>query len=110
MLAPPDIEERFGVLGRNIFPGEMTPDQLLSFRPLPGYGDYRTPVKRPFLCGSGTHPGGGVMAVPGRNAARVVLRDLRKTARPWLRVRSGRHQHQSLLGHRAERADPTTVP
>jgi phytoene dehydrogenase-like protein len=78
VLAPPDIEERFGLLGGNIFQGEMTPDQLFSFRPIPGYGDYRTPVKGLYLCGSGTHPGGGVMAVPARDAARVVLRDLRR--------------------------------
>jgi phytoene dehydrogenase-like protein len=77
VLAPPDIEERFGLLGGNIFQGEMTPDQLFSFRPIPGYGDSRTPVKGLYLCGSGTHPGGGVMAVPARNAARVVLGDLR---------------------------------
>jgi phytoene dehydrogenase-like protein len=74
VLAPPDIEERFGLLGGNIFQGDMTPDQMFSFRPIPGYGDYRTPIEGLFLCGSGTHPGGGVMAVPGRNCAQVVLR------------------------------------
>jgi phytoene dehydrogenase-like protein len=58
VLAPPDIEERFGLLGGNIFQGEMAPDQLFSFRPIPGYGDYRTPVEALYLCGSGTHPGG----------------------------------------------------
>jgi phytoene dehydrogenase-like protein len=47
---------------------------MFSFRPIPGYGDYRTPIEGLFLCGSGTHPGGGVMAVPGRNCAQVVLR------------------------------------
>jgi phytoene dehydrogenase-like protein len=67
VLAPPDIEARFGLLGGNIFQGEMTPDQLFSFRPIPGYGDHRTPVKGLYLCGSGTHPGGGVIAVPVRN-------------------------------------------
>jgi phytoene dehydrogenase-like protein len=74
VLAPPDIEERFGLLGGNIFQGDMSPDQMFSFRPIPGYGDYRTPIEGLFLCGSGTHPGGGVMAVPGRNCAQVVLR------------------------------------
>jgi phytoene dehydrogenase-like protein len=48
---------------------------LFSFRPIPGHGDYRTPVAGMYLCGSGTHPGGGVMGVPGRNAASVILRD-----------------------------------
>jgi phytoene dehydrogenase-like protein len=80
--APPDIEERFGLVGGNIFQGETTPDQLFSLRPIPGYGDYRTPVKGLYLCGSGTHPGGGVMAVPARNAARVVLRDQRRQRFP----------------------------
>jgi phytoene dehydrogenase-like protein len=78
VLAPPDIEERFGLLGGNIFQGEMTPDQMFSLRPIPGYGDYRSPVHGLYLCGSGTHPGGGVMAVPGRNAASVIGRDVRR--------------------------------
>jgi phytoene dehydrogenase-like protein len=78
VLAPPDIEARFGLLGGNIFQGEMSPDQLFCFRPIPGYADYRTPLKGLYLCGSGTHPGGGVMGVPGRNCAGVVLRDLRR--------------------------------
>lgn len=78
VLAPPDIEERFGLLGGNIFQGEMSPDQLFSFRPVPGYGDYRSPVAGLYLCGSGTHPGGGVMGVPARNCARVVLADARR--------------------------------
>jgi phytoene dehydrogenase-like protein len=78
VLAPPDIEERFGLLGGNIFQGEMTPDQMFSLRPIPGYGDYRSPIRGLYLCGSGTHPGGGVMAVPGRNAARVIGRDARR--------------------------------
>jgi phytoene dehydrogenase-like protein len=75
VLAPADIEARFGLLGGNIMQGELTPDQLFSFRPIPGYGDYRTPIAGMYLCGSGTHPGGGVMGVPGRNAASVILRD-----------------------------------
>ena len=75
VLTPRDIEERFGLVGGNIMQGELTPDQLFSFRPIPGHGDYRTPVAGMYLCGSGTHPGGGVMGVPGRNAASVILRD-----------------------------------
>ncbi len=75
VLAPPDIERRFGLIGGNIMQGELTPDQMFSLRPIPGYGDYRSPVAGFYLCGSGTHPGGGVMGVPGRNAARVILRD-----------------------------------
>jgi phytoene dehydrogenase-like protein len=79
VLTPPDIEDRFGLLGGNIFQGEMSPDQMFSFRPIPGYGDYRSPIEGLYLCGSGTHPGGGVMAVPGRNCATVVLRDARRS-------------------------------
>lgn len=75
VLTPKDIEARFGLVGGNIMQGELTPDQLFSFRPIPGHGDYRTPVAGMYLCGSGTHPGGGVMGVPGRNAASVILRD-----------------------------------
>jgi phytoene dehydrogenase-like protein len=75
VLTPRDIEARFGLLGGTIMQGELTPDQLFSFRPIPGHGDYRTPIAGMYLCGSGTHPGGGVMGVPGRNAASVILRD-----------------------------------
>lgn len=89
VLTPGDIERRFGLLGGNIMQGELTPDQLFSFRPIPGYGDYRTPVPGLYLCGSGTHPGGGVMGVPGRNAASVILRDHRR-ARATGRLRRGR--------------------
>jgi phytoene dehydrogenase-like protein len=77
VLTPRDIEDRYGLLGGNIMQGELTPDQLFSFRPIPGYGDYRTPIRNLYLCGGGTHPGGGVMGVPGRNASTVVLRDAR---------------------------------
>ncbi|MGH2539053.1 MAG: phytoene desaturase family protein [Actinomycetota bacterium] len=77
VLTPKDLEERFGLLGGNIMQGELTPDQMFSFRPIPFFGDYRTPIEGLYLCGGGTHPGGGVMAVPGRNASTVVLRDAR---------------------------------
>jgi phytoene dehydrogenase-like protein len=79
------------LIGGNIFHGEMTPDQLFFMRPIPGYADYRTPIAGLYLCGSGTHPGGGVMAVPGRNCARVVLRDV-KRARLAARLRGRRRE------------------
>jgi phytoene dehydrogenase-like protein len=78
VLTPVDLEERFGLLGGNIFHGEMALDQLYSLRPAPQSGGYRTPVRGLYLCGSGTHPGGGVMGAPGHNAAGVILRDLRR--------------------------------
>jgi phytoene dehydrogenase-like protein len=56
----------------------MSPDQMFSLRPIFGYGDYRTPISGLYLCGSGTHPGGGVMGAPARNASRVILADIRR--------------------------------
>jgi phytoene dehydrogenase-like protein len=82
VLAPPDIEQRYGLIGGNIMQGEMSVDQLFCFRPIPGYGDYRTPIAGLYICGGGTHPGGGVSGVPGRNCASVVSRD-----RKWGRYR-----------------------
>jgi phytoene dehydrogenase-like protein len=79
VLTPRDLEERFGLIGGNIMQGELTPDQMFSFRPIPFHGDYTTPIHDLYLCGGGTHPGGGVMAVPGRNAARAILREARRT-------------------------------
>jgi phytoene dehydrogenase-like protein len=75
VLTPQDLEDRFGLLGGNIMQGEMTPDQMFSFRPIPFFGNHRTPVKDLYLCGAGTHPGGGVMGVNGRNASTVILKD-----------------------------------
>jgi phytoene dehydrogenase-like protein len=89
VLAPRDIEERYGLVGGNTFQGDMTVDQMFSFRPIPGYGDYRTPVAGLYMCGAGTHPGGGVSAVNGRNASTVVLKDLRRD-RIVGKLRSGR--------------------
>jgi phytoene dehydrogenase-like protein len=77
VLAPPDIERIFALSGGNIFHGAMSPDRLLFMRPLPGWSGYRTPVKGLYLCGAGAHPGGGVMAACGRNAAAEILRDER---------------------------------
>ncbi len=76
VLAPPDIERIFGLRGGNIFHGAMSIDRLLFMRPLPGYTGYRTPVSGLWLCGAGTHPGGGVMGACGRNAAGEILRSL----------------------------------
>ena len=72
VLTPRDIEERFGLLGGNIVQGELATDQMFSFRPIAFCGDYRHAGRGLYLCGAGTHPGGGVMGVPGRNAATVI--------------------------------------
>jgi phytoene dehydrogenase-like protein len=81
VLSPLDLEEIYGLTGGNIFHGEMSLDQLFSLRPLAGWAQYRTPIRGLYLCGSGTHPGGGVMGAPGYNAAREILRDRQRTVR-----------------------------
>ncbi len=75
VLTPVDIEQRYGLPEGNIFQGEITPDQLFSLRPTPECARYRTPLQGLYLCGSGVHPGGGVMGAPGHNAARALLHD-----------------------------------
>ncbi|MDI9407859.1 MAG: NAD(P)/FAD-dependent oxidoreductase [Candidatus Pacebacteria bacterium] len=78
---PWDIEREVGLTEGNIFQGELTMDQLLFNRPIPGYAQYHTPIDNLYLCGSTTHPGGGVMGAPGANAARTVLGDIGKLSR-----------------------------
>ncbi|MGF1471341.1 MAG: phytoene desaturase family protein [Rubrobacteraceae bacterium] len=75
VLGPPDIEQRIGITGGNIFHGEILPQATFGGRPAPGYPGYRTPVENLYLCGSGTWPGGAVFGAPGRNCARQVLAD-----------------------------------
>ena len=75
VLTPLDLERRFGITGGNIFHGEMSLDQMFVMRPVAGWARYRTPVARLYLCGSGAHPGGGVMGAPGYNCAREILKD-----------------------------------
>ena len=74
VLTPLDLERRFGLTGGNIFHGEMSLDQMFVLRPAAGCARYRTPIRGLYLCGSGTHPGGGVMGAPGYNAAREILK------------------------------------
>ncbi|MEN1958781.1 NAD(P)/FAD-dependent oxidoreductase [Luteimonas sp. MJ246] len=87
-LSPLDLERRFGLVGGDIFHGSLGLDQLFSARPLLGQGNYRGAFKGLYLCGSGTHPGGGVTGLPGRNAARELLRDFGRGPLP---VRSARN-------------------
>lgn len=77
VLSPMDLERRFGMVDGDIFHGQLGLDQLFSARPVLGYGAYRMPVPGLYLCGSGAHPGGGVTGVPGHNAAREILKDVR---------------------------------
>jgi phytoene dehydrogenase-like protein len=82
VISPLDLEREYSLTGGNIFHGDMTVDQLFFMRPVAGWAQYRTPIDGLYMCGSGTHPGGGVMGAPGFNAAREILSDWRgrKTA------------------------------
>jgi len=77
-LSPLDLEREYGLTGGNIFHGDLRLDQLFSLRPLAGWARYATPIEGLFLCGSGTHPGGGVTGAPGHNAAFEILRRRRR--------------------------------
>ncbi|MCC2962652.1 NAD(P)/FAD-dependent oxidoreductase [Massilia sp. IC2-278] len=78
IMSPLDLERTFGLVGGDIFHGALGLDQLFAARPMLGHADYRGPVPGLYTCGAGTHPGGGVTGAPGHNAAREVLRDLRR--------------------------------
>ena len=77
VISPLDLEREYSLTGGNIFHGDLTLDQLFFMRPLAGWAKYRTPIEGLYLCGSGTHPGGGVMGAPSHNAAREILSDWR---------------------------------
>jgi phytoene dehydrogenase-like protein len=76
VLTPKDLEQKIGLSGGDIFHGLLQTDQIFSMRPVPGYADYRTPVPNLYICGSSAHPGGGVTGIPGRSAAREILKDV----------------------------------
>ena len=78
VVTPLDMERLMGLTGGHALHGDMAPDQLLFLRPTRGWANYRTPIANLYLCGAGTHPGGGVSGANGRNAAREVLRDARR--------------------------------
>ena len=75
VITPLDLEREWSLTEGNIFQGELTPEQLFFLRPAPGWARYRTPIRHLYLCGSASHPGGGIMAAPGRNAAMQLLAD-----------------------------------
>jgi len=78
VITPLDLEQKYGLSGGHIHHGEQTLDQFFTFRPLIGWAQYRTPLKRLYLCGAGTHPGGGLTGLPGANAAREIARDFKE--------------------------------
>jgi phytoene dehydrogenase-like protein len=89
VLTPLDLEREFGLSEGNIFQGELSLEQLFFLRPVPGYAQFRTPIKNLYMCGSATHPGGGIMGAPGRLAALEILKDA-KTSPPRAKpVRAG---------------------
>jgi phytoene dehydrogenase-like protein len=77
VITPLDLEQTYGLTGGHIFHGEPSLDQLFTMRPILGWSQYRTPIAGLFLCGAGTHPGGGITGGPGQNAAREILRHLK---------------------------------
>ena len=81
VVTPLDMERLMGLTGGHALHGDMSPDQLLFLRPVRGWADYRTPIRGLYLCGAGTHPGGGVTGANGRNAVREVLKDAGKRGR-----------------------------
>jgi phytoene dehydrogenase-like protein len=78
VMTPLDLEETYGLTGGHVFHGDSTLDQVFTMRPLLGWAQYRTPIRGLYLCGAGTHPGGGVTGAPGANASREVIADLKK--------------------------------
>jgi phytoene dehydrogenase-like protein len=78
VLTPLDIERRFGLSEGNIFQGELSLEQLFFLRPVPGWAQYRTPIRNLYMCGSATHPGGGIMGAPGLNAAKTILKEWKR--------------------------------
>jgi phytoene dehydrogenase-like protein len=82
ILTPLDLEREFGLTQGNIFQGELSLEQLFFLRPVPGWAYYRTPVDNLYMCGSATHPGGGIMGAPGRIASQVILKEWKKASAP----------------------------
>lgn len=78
VYTPADLEATFSITEGNTFHGDISLEQMFFMRPLPGWARYRTPVRNLYLCGAGTHPGGGVTGAPGHNAAHAILRDCRR--------------------------------
>ena len=77
IITPLDMEQQYGLTSGHIFQGEHAMDQLFASRPILGWARYRSPIKGLYLCGAGTHPGGGITGGPGANASREIIKDLR---------------------------------
>ena len=106
VLTPLDLEREFGLTQGNIFQGELSLEQLFFLRPVPGWAYYRTPVDNLYMCGSATHPGGGIMGAPGRIASQVILKDWSKGFKKSARSNSIKSSGNS---HPAPRASAETA-
>jgi phytoene dehydrogenase-like protein len=95
VLTPLDLEREFGLTQGNIFQGELSLEQLFFLRPVPGWANYRTPVDYLYMCGSATHPGGGIMGAPGRIASQVILKDWSKRFKKSSRSKSAKTSDNS---------------
>jgi phytoene dehydrogenase-like protein len=100
VLTPLDLEREFGLTQGNIFQGELSLEQLFFLRPVPGWAYYRTPIDNLYMCGSATHPGGGIMGAPGRIASQVILKD-------WGKLASAARAKKSSAASNGVKAAPT---
>jgi phytoene dehydrogenase-like protein len=85
VIGPYDMEQDLGLIGGNIFHGELTPEQLFHMRPAPGYSDYRSPIAGLYQASSATHGGGGVTGIPAYNCFKQIMADRKRAKRPSLR-------------------------
>ncbi|HEY6128398.1 MAG TPA: NAD(P)/FAD-dependent oxidoreductase [Candidatus Acidoferrum sp.] len=92
VLTPLDLEREFGLTQGNIFQGELSLEQLFFLRPVPGWAYYKTPIDGLYMCGSATHPGGGIMAAPGRIASQVILKE-------WKSAAASKNSVRAQAGH-----------
>jgi len=106
ILTPLDLEREFGLTQGNIFQGELSLEQLFFLRPVPGWAYYRTPIDNLYMCGSATHPGGGIMGAPGRIASQVILKDWGKSSKKSARSDSPK---TSSNARPVQRPVPTSV-
>ena len=110
VLTPLDLEREFGLTQGNIFQGELSLEQLFFLRPVPGWAYYRTPIDGLYMCGSATHPGGGIMGAPGRIASQVILKEWKKSAGGSRSDRSKPSASNGTTSHHYHPPAPSTAP
>jgi phytoene dehydrogenase-like protein len=110
VLTPLDLEREFGLTQGNIFQGELSLEQLFFLRPVPGWAYYRTPIDGLYMCGSATHPGGGIMGAPGRIASQVILKEWKKSASSPRSDRSKPMTSNGAKSHEYQPPAPSPTP